>query len=393
MGDAMLLESLIDMIRDANPDAEIEGIAFDVASQEKWLPSYRWHQRIATKRGKGLVAKVDQFWLLALALLLQSSRAFYPLRRLLPRRQREAIEALASADVAISCPGGYLEDSNFAYYLNVVQMLLASRYARLTVMAPQTVGPIVSDKGRRAIGHALRNVDAPFVREASSVAFVASLFPGGEVRPTLSGDLAFWYEHRSADVDAQFVALGVTPDKPIVGMTIVNWNFPNTADPAGLKQSYIETLGRLANESIRRGRQVVLFNQVSSDLVLVDRLLAIAPGIMVDRGERDCGALSSMIARCEIFLGSRFHSCIFALMGAVPTLAIAYLPKTTGIMADLGLSHYVVDINALDPARIDAIYEDLFARREAISNELHAAVTAYRERMGVFNRAVADFVR
>lgn len=393
MGDAMLLESLLAMIHSANSNAVVEGVAFDVVSQEKWLPQYRWHERIANKRGgRGLGAKLGQLWLLGIALLLQSSRAFYPLRRLLPRRQREAVEALASADVAVSCPGGYLEDSNFAYYLNVVQMLVASRYARTTVMAPQTVGPIVSERGRRAIAYALARVDAPFVREASSVAFVKALFPNGEVTPLLSGDLAFWYDHRSADVDAQFVALGVDPSEPVVGMTIVDWNFPNTPNPDALKQAYIEMLGHLANRAMADGRQVVLFNQVSSDLVLVDRLLAVAPGIVVDRGERDCGVLSAMIARCEVFLGSRFHSCIFALMGAVPTLAIAYLPKTTGIMADLSLSRYVVDINALERSQIDGIYDDLFARRDEISGELAQAVTAYRERMGVFNRAIAQYV-
>lgn len=393
MGDAMLLESLLSMINAADPNAEVEGVAFDVASQQKWLPQYRWHERIANKpSGRGIMTKIVQIWLLIIALLLQASKAFYPLRWLLPRRQRDAVEALASADLAVSCPGGYLEDSNFAYYLNIVQMLIASRYAKMTVMAPQTVGPILSKRGRQAIAYALAKVDAPFVREASSVAFVETLFPNGEVVPRLSGDLAFWYEHQSIDVNAHFAALGVDPSQPVVGMTIVDWNFPNTANPFVLKQAYIETLGYLANKALADGRQVVIFNQVSSDLVLIDRLLALAPGVFVDRGERDCGVLSAMIAQCEIFLGSRFHSCIFALMGRVPTLAIAYLPKTTGIMADLGLSNYVVSINDLDRSKIDDIYDDLLVRHDEISAEVSTAVNYYRERMGVFNYAIAEYL-
>jgi colanic acid/amylovoran biosynthesis protein len=111
MGDAMLLEALVDLLRETFPEATIEGLAFDLKSQEQWMPDIRWHQRIATKTGSSrLRGTIVQAISLPVALAIALSRHFAFLRFLLPARQRQGLDALAEADLAISCPGGYLED-------------------------------------------------------------------------------------------------------------------------------------------------------------------------------------------------------------------------------------------------------------------------------------------
>jgi colanic acid/amylovoran biosynthesis protein len=86
-----------------------------------------------------------------------------------------------------------------------------------------------------------------------------------------------------------------------------------------------------------------------------------------------------MIARSKVFLGTRFHSCIFSMMAGRPTFAIAYLPKTEYIMNDLKLTHRHTPIDAIDYdymiKQLSADYENLAGAEQEIQN----AVKVYQQ--------------
>jgi colanic acid/amylovoran biosynthesis protein len=46
----------------------------------------------------------------------------------------------------------------------------------------------------------------------------------------------------------------------------------------------------------------------------------------------------------DLFIGSRMHSAIFSLAGNVPTLALAYQPKTIGTFDLINMGQFVLDI-------------------------------------------------
>lgn len=393
-GDAMLLEALVDILAARGPCTTIEGIAFDVAAERKWMPGIRWHERIGNKVRRDLAGKIGQAVALLVVAAIATSRLFLPLKSLLPAEQRSAVEALDGADLAISCPGGYLEDSNRAYLLNLLQMMLARRLARRVVLAPQSVGPIRSGFGRKVLGFVLARMDAIYVREEPSMTFLRHELPGLSVPVHASGDLAFWYDRRREEGAAEeWAKLGVDPDRPIVGMTVVEWYYPHHPDPKAAQAAYLASLGALIRQLQAEGRhQIVVFNQVSSDLPVAEALAAANPGVVVDRLARDSGVFAAMIARCEIFVGSRFHSCIFGLLGAVPTIAIAYLPKTTGIMADLGLGDFVLPIDAITPGELIAKFDRVRADGPAVSARLRESVARYRAANGRFNADVAGWI-
>jgi colanic acid/amylovoran biosynthesis protein len=385
-GDAMLLEALVDLLLRHRPASAIEGIAFDVASERRWMPEIRWHERISNKTRPGPLGQARQIATLGVGVLIAMSRLFLPLRHLMPAEQRNAVEALDGADLAISCPGGYLEDSNKAYLANLLQMLIARRLARKVVLAPQSLGPIRSERGRKAMAFTLKRMDAVYAREKPSLAFAGGLTSPGEIVLRESGDLAFWYDrHREDGAAAEWAKLGVDPARPIVGMTVVEWYFPHHPDPTAAQQAYLDSLSALIAKLRTEGRhQIVLFNQVASDLPVAERLAAMSPGLIVDREARDSGVFAAMIARCELFVGSRFHSCIFGLLGAVPTIAIAYLPKTSGIMADLGLADYVIAIDAITPDTLITRFDAVRANAADVSAQLHRSIADYRGSNGRF---------
>jgi colanic acid/amylovoran biosynthesis protein len=104
---------------------------------------------------------------------------------------------------------------------------------------------------------------------------------------------------------------------------------------------------------------VVLIPQVTTDYLgdddrIVERRIAGYCGsspLRID--ERvDFRDLKGLYSACDLMLGTRFHSVIFALTSMVPCLAIEYEHKTRGIMRDLGLEEWVLPIDEVSHARL-----------------------------------------
>jgi colanic acid/amylovoran biosynthesis protein len=87
--------------------------------------------------------------------------------------------------------------------------------------------------------------------------------------------------------------------------------------------------------------------------------------------------LVSLYSSMDYFVATRLHSSIFALLGSVPVMAIAYEPKTMGIFSDLGLDSFVVDIRKLTADDLEQAFDrlakaplDLFERARQRAVEL-----------------------
>ena len=63
------------------------------------------------------------------------------------------------------------------------------------------------------------------------------------------------------------------------------------------------------------------------------------------------------ISKCKIFIGARFHACISSISSGVPTLALSYSHKSTGILKDLSLSSFL--ISKEDLSEVNVIYKKL----------------------------------
>ena len=71
------------------------------------------------------------------------------------------------------------------------------------------------------------------------------------------------------------------------------------------------------------------------------------------------------------------HACIAAISQNVPTAAIAYSKKFSGVFESIGLEHMVVDARLLDMDesinRVMALYQRRFSDRAAMSNRIVSA--------------------
>jgi colanic acid/amylovoran biosynthesis protein len=100
--------------------------------------------------------------------------------------------------------------------------------------------------------------------------------------------------------------------------------------------------------SEHHGFLAVILNQVSDDIPMALEVARRSrTRVFVDRSEHEPEILRRLIARSTVFLGTRFHSCIFAMLAHRPTFAISYLPKTSGILSAMNLEERSVPIDEI----------------------------------------------
>jgi polysaccharide pyruvyl transferase WcaK-like protein len=88
-----------------------------------------------------------------------------------------------------------------------------------------------------------------------------------------------------------------------------------------------------------------------------------------------------IISKCRFAVSARTHAAIAAYSSCVPVLAIGYSSKAVGIAADLGVSEYVLPIDAIvTEDAITKLFERLVANENAVRRSLKQIMPQYREK-------------
>ena len=96
--------------------------------------------------------------------------------------------------------------------------------------------------------------------------------------------------------------------------------------------------------------------------------------------------LKGMYGCMSFFIGTRFHSCILALSGNVPTIAIGYRHKALGVMRMLDLDDWVCDINTITTQELTSKLDKIWAERDNVKSKLE-------KKMKMMQAASLDNVR
>lgn len=385
-GDSVLLDECIEEIKYAFSEPKLTCAVFEGQDAARAVHGdVEWTERIGNTSHSGPIAKaVTLFRLLAAALATVPGLKFT--KTLLPVAQQRTWDAIRSADYVISAPGGYIHDTNFAYYVALLHIWLGSRANSTVMLAPQSVGPIDSRIARGIARYVLSKVPVICARESYTARFLSEDLRLSQKIIQRTGDSAFWNFAVSTDDSELTLAkcgIGIHDhQKEIFGITVVNWNFPKAEDPSASSDNYVKEMASVIDHISSKYRlQPVIFNQVSEDLPMAKRIAtACSSEVLVDVSSREPEVLRALISKSKVFLGTRFHSCIFSMMAGRPTCAISYLPKTKYILGDLGLQHRQVSIDNIKSADVLAIIEYDLDNIDDAEDEIEDAVANYRSR-------------
>lgn len=305
---------------------------------------------------------------------------------LLNAAQRDTYKRYQNADLIVFKGGGFIYAHRRPMYYYFIwfalyHLMLAHRLGKPAIILPNSFGPFETRFSRMLVRHVLKRCSLVLTREAKSQQLLEEVVPGVARQYP---DMAFMLsvdETERAWGKAELQHHGVDVSERAVGFTMRPWRFPGHPDPAGAYDSYISAMAQLVRHVHQRGYQPVFFAHVQgpglheTDRIALDdcqKQLSDIPIAIID-GPYNCCQMRAMYSHLGYMVGTRFHSCIFAISESVPTLALSYQGnKAPGIMREIGLERFAVDIAAVSVEVLHQLFDELSARREEIKERCQA---------------------
>lgn len=296
-------------------------------------------------------------------------------------------QAILQADAVVPVAGGYLAGGpSVGESINMVFVVLPLWLAHITrrpvVHFAQSIGPLSNGFQRWLVKGPLRRAKLVITRESTSTRYALGLGVD-EARLIQSIDAGFLFEPEAHYrlTSALDEPARRNSSKQLVGIT------SKMHLGAAAQTRYEQELAAFADWlCAERGMQVIFIPQVTSpeldedDRIINRRLYNLmhqqADAFLVEQNLTN-HETKALIDQVDYMVGTRFHSVIFALTGFVPSIGLEYEHKTSGILRDLGLDHWMLKMVDMRASQLQALFDELIAQRPAYIAQLKTALPGY----------------
>jgi len=271
-------------------------------------------------------------------------------------------------------PGRLLDNEapDLAHYASFP--LLAWLFAKPLLIYACGVGPLFTPEGREAVRLAFALASRASVRDAESKALLEQIGVAGE-RVEVTADPAFALEPAGEErARSLMAAAGIAAGRPVVGLTPRPWDF-------GVSQETWETGLAAAVAAFARshGAQVLLvpFHAGYDDPALARLRVKLAAGGLPAADVRSLGSggspeeIAAVVGSCDLLIGLRLHSVLFALLSGTSAVALAYDPKVRQLARLAGHEELCLDLS--DLGGLGPLLERAWGAREALRRDFLAA--------------------
>lgn len=360
-GDAALVITAIELIKKINKEASISIISDTSDLDEgKYSVNQVLDNGTPWRKDSGLKRKFKQmifFQLLILSVFFKNTLLidfFYKELKLI-------FSEISKSDLVLSCGGGYLNPYGKLLY-RLALLNAGKMYSKPTIILP------VSIENYNKLGwfqklylkYTLSRINCTYSREHITSKLLKDL---SSVIYDEKADMAFLLGDSGFELPLR--------EEPFIAVSAVNWGFPDSKDPELSKSMYlkfwIEIFKYINDELAIRIKVIpqVIGPDANDDRLFWDKLMTNYSNELCEYIDEDLhpGQIKRLIGKSKMLIGSRMHSNIFALSNQTPVLAVAYLPKTKGIMEDFDLGDLVIDINDLDAEKGKEIVSKILLNR------------------------------
>lgn len=345
----------------------------------------------------GLVALGDLF--VSSMLLNNITR---PIGRLfLNDGQRASLSAFQHCDAVFMKGGGLLQtyggfSATYSMYYFVYPIKLAQALGKPVYVMPNSFGPFEGPHVAAMTRRVLSRCQLVTTRESFSQQMVKNAL-GLEVENF--PDLAFCLPQRKTSKKEIAKKYGIEPEGKWVALTMRPYRFPHSNDPKIAYANFQQAMAGFIVWLHSKGYTPVVIehtravNAHENDGECIRGVLSlISPGVcsVISDESLDCLELKGIYGCCDYIVGTRFHSVIFSLSNGVPGLALSYVGnKTKGIMHDIGLDDYVLDIASVSSDELKRKFQRLVENESSVRGK----VEIYRERAEEGFAQLVDKVR
>ena len=243
--------------------------------------------------------------------------------------------------------------------------LLANLYRKPFMIYSVGVGPLTTDGGREMVKVAHLLADKITVRDAGSKSSLEEI--GIEPnRVEVTADPAFSLrpadESRAREILSKH---GIDPALPVIGITLRPWDYGVTQSE--WERSLAEAVSGFAHS---KQAQILLipFHKGYDDgpLLSVQQMLVDTDAVIL-RSEYMPDEIAGVIGACDLLIGMRLHSILFAILTATPAVALAYEPKVRSLTRRIGHEEICLDMTELP--MLNNLISSVWERREELSSD------------------------
>jgi len=410
LGDAALLDAMIQNIRKRYPDAQIVGIAPNPEDTEKWhkIPAYpvtRMPDRDWRRPDQAAVPRnpVQKFayWLRyhPNPQLRKLERALFrlPLEFILAQR---AWSFLKDFDTVIICGGGQLDDYwggawSLPYTILKWSMLAKARGVQLQFVSVGA-GPIDARLSKFFFKQALTLANYRSYRDLESKVYMAGV--GFKCNDPVYPDLAHSLQFGCAvTVPHEKEGKGTVGIGPMAYFDPRVWPERDGA----VYLAYLVKLAEFVKWLIRHEYKIRFFpGDFHFDSLVIEDLIHLlhedktvrTEGKLIKEPICTVETLLQQLAATDIVVATRFHGVLLSHFMEKPVVALSYHQKIDTLMAAAGQAAYNLSVASFDVPSLIACFQALEANREnavaQIRQQKQAYITALDEQYErIFNPA------
>ena len=325
--------------------------------------------------------------LCALALLCPVGR--YIAEKLGNSDLRRSLLIYKQASAAFVKGGGFIHSyggiiSTYAVFYDLYHIILALSMGLDVYVMPNSYGPFQGPGSSWLIKKVLGKCKLVTARESVSQ---QALKKASVLEAELFPDLAFYLEHDANLTPEQEEKVKRIPfeSRRCVALTMRPYRFPASEHPQEDYIRYKETLARFVVDLNQQGFYPVLIEHTHSeseherDMSCIEDVVKLLGDSCEYSVYSDlsltCRQLKYVYSRFAYIIGTRFHSVIFSLASRVPAIAITYGGnKGQGIMRDMGIEKYSIDIGALDVDKLNELFTGLTQDAESVHKKIDSYI-------------------
>ncbi|GEB27119.1 colanic acid biosynthesis protein [Enterococcus casseliflavus] len=296
----------------------------------------------------------------------------------------EGLKLCNKSDLVIVCGGGFLGGNKYNSLMHLAQIHFVNKLDKKIILWGTSIEPPTKKLLKSITEKVLINLDYILPRETVTEEYLDTWFPKDKIVRT--PDMAFKtpFEKTSFSEEIFLMIKNIAKDKDIIGITMREWMFPKSENPTDDKKKYIEALVNLINMNSEKKvfvfiPQVIMEGDDDRKFAFeVQKQLNNKESLIVLEQDFSPYELKWLISQFDQFVGTRMHSNIFSSTMLLPPIAIAYESKTNGIMDELGLSKYCVDIENVHCEVLDKLIKSNSHNKKELSNLMETKIEQFQ---------------
>lgn len=303
-----------------------------------------------------------------------------------PAATRNILKEFSRANGILFIPGGYFiaPHCGHVHWLRHAYPLIIARLTKKpTALYACSIGPFIGWHNQWLASKVLNLADLIVLREKESLKTLKSLNIN-HPQIHVTADAAFTLKASALTPDVCQLNTQISACKKLkIGVSIRPYDFPEDADPPSKINNYHSSIAQLVDYLITQFEAHIFFMPQCTAPGMDDRttvnavlsyLTCSSSQIHIINGDYSPQELKQLYSLMDVFVGVRMHANIFALSNLTPVLAIAYEPKTLGIMKMLGLEEFVIEISQVNANDLIQKLNKLINNREKITYQLKQVI-------------------